>query len=231
MALPFLSLSHLMSPELWLLFSICFHPSMYGFRQRNVDFDRWMQAQRIFIYHTEDVYVCIYWNTHTHSCSLPVRFPNLIHLVFYFYFCFDVSIFFLHGVLLLVKLHSFWHTYIEAIWIRSAFFYLLFMLQSTLSALQYFSFLPAHTFAVLLDMFFFLLLYLEFGALYSSMPRYKAIHSFSDFFFSIVFFFFSHPSRFSFTIILLLVYVSYVCVDAFFYLPVCLLRECIANVM
>lgn len=37
---------------------------------------------------------------------------------------------------------------------------------------------------------FFLLLYLEFGALHSSMPRYDAIQSFSGFFFS------HHPKSF-----------------------------------
>lgn len=57
--------------------------------------------------------------------------------LFCFYFCWSFVFFHFR------RMYAFLLAYIKAIWIRSAFFYLLFMLQSTLSALHYFSFLPA----------------------------------------------------------------------------------------
>lgn len=88
---------------------------------------------------------------------------------------------------------------------------------------------------------FFLLLYLEFGALHSSsMPRYEAIHSFSGSFF----FVFSPPKSFfqvyyhSIVNVMYTWVVSSRCWCTFFYSPVCVCvyalyieRECIANVM
>lgn len=89
---------------------------------------------------------------------------------------------------------------------------------------------------------FFLLLYLEFGALHSSsMPRYEAIHSFSGSFF---FFVFPPPKSFfqvyyhSIVNVMYTWVVSSRCWCTFFYSPVCVCvyalyieRECIANVM
>lgn len=207
--------SHFMSPELWLFFciydSVCVCIDVCVFFVNEMVISIGGCKHKEFI-HRRCMHILFIESLFSLASFLAQQCTfQFIHPFFYFYFCFCFDVYAFDFLLLLLVLkfcrlpfwpymHSFWH--IKAIWIRSAFFYLLFVLQSTLSALHYFSFLPALLVCVYYLVYFFLLLYLEFwcASLFNA-----ALHSFSSFFFP--------PSKSFFVCYHSIVNVTYTCVS------------------
>lgn len=135
--------------------------------------------------------------------SIFIHLSVCVSGVLSFYFCFDVSITFLLSSSILAVCIP---LPLKAIWIRSAFLHL-FLVPRNIRYQHLFLVVAAAAAFFLLRCrslthhghvpFMHLLLYLEFGALHSSMPLWN-IHSVSQCLFSTIFFFYIHLRFLSF---------------------------------